>query len=309
MLDDRVLLLKETAAYAVNGPGPLANPAAGGEWSTPAGLPPGVGCIDQRTIAVYELGVVFKSRKGGSSASDEGGYWLIDRGMQASYLGAPVEAYNSLTAVRAVASETATSILFLNSDGVALHYSTLFGQWSVWKNHAGLDGVVVNGLCHYLRTDGRVFRQTPGVYADENLQIAPAIATAWIVPTEARQGLFHVWRAQFLGVWRSAHTLWVQWMFDFDETDNWSEPMPFTATTMGGDNYGDGNYGETDYGGTTPARYQWEAFIGRTCQAIRFRFTFPEAAGSFGACAELTELKLTFGVMKTTNALPEGRMG
>lgn len=98
-------------------------------------------------------------------------------------------------------------------------------------------------------------------------------------------------------------------MFDYDESGNWSEPMTWDATDMGGGGYGDGNYGDGDYGGATPGRYQFEAFIGRTCQSIRFRFTFPEAAGSFGACAELTEIKLTYGVRKNLNALPEGRMG
>jgi len=300
VLDDKVLLAKATAVYVVVGPGPLPNPAAGGEWSTPAGLPAGVGCVDQRTLAVYELGVVFKSKKG---------YWSIDRGGQATYVGAPVEAFNGLTPVRATTGETAADILFLHSDGVALHYNTLFGQWSTWKNHEGKDGVIVNGLYHYLRTDGRVFRQTVGVYADDNLQIGTAIETAWITPSEARQGKFHLWSAQFLGVWQSAHTFSVQWMFDFDADGNWSEPVTFDATDMGGGNYGAGNYGDGDYGGSSPARYQWEVFIGTACQAIRFRFTFPEAAGSFGACAELTELKLTFGVMSDLNKLPAERMG
>ena len=300
VLDDRAFLLKETAVYVVSGAGPLPNPAAGGEWSAPAGLPRGVGCTDQRTLAIFELGMVFKSKKG---------YWSIDRGGQASYIGAPVEAYNDLTPVRATGGENAADILFLHSDGPALHYNTLFGQWSPWQNHTGLDGVLVGSRYHYLRTDGRVFRRTPGVYADDNLPIRTNIETAWIVPSEARQGMFHLWRAQFLGVWLSAHVLSVQWMFDFDERGNWSEPMLFDATDMGGDAYGEGDYGEGDYGGSTPARYQFEAFIGRSCQAIRFRFTFPEAAGSFGACAELTELKLTYGVMKNLNALPEGRMG
>lgn len=139
----------------------------------------------------FELGVVFKSMKG---------YWTIDRGMQAAYIGAPAEAFNDLTAVRATTADDSSDILFLHSDGVALHYNTLFGQWATWKNHVGLDGVNVGGLYHYLRTDGRVFRRTPGVYADDNLQIAEAIETAWIVPSEARQGNFHLWRAQFLGV-------------------------------------------------------------------------------------------------------------
>ena len=300
VLDDKVLLTKATAVYVVVGSGPLPNPAAGGEWSTPAGLPPGVGCVDQRTLAVYELGVVFKAKKG---------YWTIDRGGQATYLGAPAEAFNNLTPVRVVTSETSADILFLHSDGVALHYNTLFGQWSTWGNHEGKDGVIVNGLYHYLRVDGRVFRQTPGVYADGNLHIPTVMETAWITPSEARQGKFHLWSAQFLGVWQSAHTFSVQWMYDYDEDGNWSQPVTWDATTMGGGNYGDGNYGDGDYGGATPGRYQFEVFIGTACQSIRFRFTFPEAAGSFGACAELTELKLTFGVMADLNKLPAERMG
>lgn len=300
VFDDRILLLAETACYFVTGTGPLPNPALGGEWSTPAGLPPGVGCIDQRTIAVYELGCVFNSKKG---------RWSIDRGMQASYIGAPVEAYNTLTPVRTTTSEDASEIVFLHSDGVALHYNTLFGQWGAWKNHQGIDAVIVNGLYHYLRTDGRVFRRTPGVYQDADLHIREAIETAWIVPSEARQGQMHLWTVQILGVWLSAHTLSVQWMFDFDVDGNWSEPATFDATDMGGGDYGDGNYGDGDYGGEAPQRYQWEVFIGRPCQAIRFRFTFPEAAGSFGACAELTEIKLTYGVLGNLNQLPASRKG
>lgn len=300
VMDDRVVLMKETAIYQVTGPGPLPNPAAGGEWSTPAVITSDVGCIDQRTIAIFDRGVAFKSRKG---------IFMLDRGAQVNYVGSPVEAYNGLTVTRATTIEDATQLRFLTSDGRTLLFDYLFGQWSTFQNHKGTDAVVVNGVYHYLRTDGRVFRETDGEYADENLPIATTIETAWIVPSEARQGYMRVWRAQILGVWASAHTFSVQWMFDYDVDGNWSEPVLFNATDMGGGDYGDGNYGDGDYGGTSPTRYQWEVFIGQVCQAIRFRFTFPEAAGSFGACAELTELKLTFGTKALINKLPAGQMG
>jgi hypothetical protein len=300
VMDDRVVLTKETALYQVTGTGPLADPTQGGSWASPESIASDGGCIDQRTIAVFDKGAVFKSRKGP---------YMIDRGLQVSYVGAPVEAFNDLTITRSTTVEDATQIRFLTSDGRALLFDYLFGQWSTFQNHQGLDAVVVDGVYHYLRTDGRVFRETAGEHADELQPVAMAIATAWITPSEARQGLMHVWTVQVLGVWKSAHTLNVQWMFDYDETDNWSEPVTFNATDMAGGDYGDGNYGDGDYGGATPARYQWEVFIGRTCQAIRFRFTFPEAAGTFGACAELTELRLTFGVFGNLNKLPAERMG
>ena len=300
VMDDRVVLTKETALYQVTGTGPLPDPTQGGSWASPEAIASDAGCIDQRTIAVFDKGMVFKSRKG---------LYMLDRGMQVSYVGAPVEVFNALTVTRATTVEDATQIRFLTSDGRTLLYDYLFGQWSTFQNHQGLDAVVVDGVYHYLRTDGRVFKETANEHADEQQPVATAIATAWITPSEARQGKMHVWTAQVLGVWKSAHTLSVQWMFDYDETDNWSEPVLFDATSMGGGNYGAGNYGDGDYGGSSPSRYQWEVFIGRPCQAIRFRFTFPEAAGTFGACAELTELRLTFGVFGNLNKLPAERMG
>ena len=299
VMDDAVMIFKRSAIYMVTGAGPLANPAAGGEWSTPALITSDVGCVDQRSLATIPTGLVFQSAKG---------IYQLDRGRQVSYVGAPVEAYNAQRIVRATLVEDTTQVRFLTDSGSTLLYDYLFGQWSTFTNHEGIDSITARGLYHYLRTDGRVFRQAT-TYADDNLPIPMVIETAWIRFGEARQGLQRIWHAQILGERKSAHELRVQWQTDYDEPGNWSEPVVFDATSTDGSVYGDGSYGSGVYGGDAPSRYEWTAHVGRRCEAIRFRFTFPEPSGAFGACAELTELLITGGVKGNRNKLPAARMG
>lgn len=299
VMDDALMIFKRSAIYMVTGPGPLPNPEAGGEWSTPALVTSDVGCVDQRSLATTPTGLVFQSAKG---------IYQLDRGRQASYVGAPVEAFNAQRIVRATLVDDTTQVRFLTDSGSTLLYDYLFGQWSTFTNHEGIDSATARGMYHYLRNDGRVFRQST-TYADGNLQIPMVIETAWIRFGEARQGLQRIWHAQVLGERKSAHELWMQWQTDYDEPGNWSEPVIFDATTTDGTLYGPGDFGAGDYGGASPSRYRWTAHVGRRCESIRFRFTFPEPAGSFGAAAELTELLITGGVKGNRNKIPAARMG
>lgn len=299
VMDDAVVIFKERAIYRVLGAGPLPNPSGGG-WSAPQLVTSDVGCNDQRTIVAYPDGLIFNTAKG---------WHALSRGFQVSYLGAPVEAYNGQTFVRASLIEDTREIRFLTSSGSSLLYDYLFGQWSLLSNHEGHDAVNVDGVYHYLRTDGRVFKQAD-TYADANLQIPMTVETAWIRLGEARQGFQYIRLVQLLGTWLSAHVLRVEYMTDYDEDGAW-QPLPDQETPldMGGDNYGDGNYGDGAYGGDTPARYQFTFHVGRNCQSIRFRVSFIERAGAFGACAELTELLIVGGARRNVNKLPAERMG
>jgi hypothetical protein len=299
VLDDKVIIFKRTAISMVTGPGPLANPAAGGEWSTPALVTSDVGCIDQRTIVTTPTGLMFQTAKG---------IYQLDRGLQAAYVGAPVEAYNAQRITRATLIDDATQVRFLTDDGKTLLYDYLFGQWSTFTQHAGLDSVIIAGTYHYLRTDGRVFKQSTA-YADDNLDVPMVIETAWIRLGEARQGFQRIWHAEILGEWKSAHVLRVQWMTDYTVDGNWSQPIDLDATTMGGGNYGDGSYGDGNYGGDVPEAYQFKIHVGEKGQAVRFRLSLIEAAGARGACAEFTELLITGGVKGALNKLAAGRMG
>ena len=241
-----------------------------------------MGCVDQRSLATIPTGLVFQSAKG---------IYQLDRGRQVSHVGAPVEAYNAQRIVRATLVEDTTQVRFLTDSGSTLLYDHLFGQWSTFTNHEGIDSITARGLYHYLRTDGRVFRQAT-TYADDNLPIPMVIETAWIRFGEGAAGTAaDLARADPRRAQVSTYELRVQWQTDYDEPGNWSEPVVFDATSTDGSVYGDGSYGSGVYGGDAPSRYEWTAHVGRRCEAIRFRFTFTEPSGAFGACAELTELR------------------
>lgn len=300
-LDGFKAIWTSVALYRVAGPGPLANPSAGGGWESPERVASDVGCTGQRTVAAIASGLVFNSSQG---------HQLLDRGWNVTYIGAPVERLNSQTYVRATAIQDATQVRILTSSGETLHFNTdpRIQQWSTFTNHAGLDAAIANGTYHYLRTDGRVFRETVGVYADDNLPIQMRIKTAHLRFESIRQGLQVIWHAQILGTWQSTHTLRVQWTTDYAD-ENWSEPVDLDCSSMGGDEYGDGNYGDGNYGGDAPDAYQHIVHVGERGQAISFLFTFIEPAGSFGACAELTEMVLDGGVESKVNRVRSSRMG
>lgn len=296
VMDDAVILFKRSAIYMVAGPGPLDNPEdPRGGWSAPQLITSDVGSLSQRSIAVTPAGLVFQSAKG---------IYLLDRSRGVSYVGSSVEAYNAQTITRATLVDDTTQVRFLTSSGVTLLWDYLHNQWSTWTNHLGLDAVVTGGTYYYLRTDGRVFRQSAD-YDDGGNRIPLVIETAWLHLQEQLQGFQRIYHLHVIGNRKSAHTLRVQYQTDYDV--GWSEPFTFDATSEGGSVYGEGAYGAGVYGGSSPTRYQFRVHVGRKCEAIRFRFSDYEAAGTTGAAFELTELLITGGVKGPAFKLPAAR--
>ena len=58
-------------------------------------------------------------------------------------------------------------------------------------------------IAYYLRTDDRVFEETPGVYVDDNSQIQLEVTTAWLLD-DVLQGLQLVYHLHLLGARLSA---------------------------------------------------------------------------------------------------------
>lgn len=304
--DDRVVVFKQSSIFLFNGDGPLANgDTATSGFTVPQLVTSDVGCTEPASIVLTANGHMFKSAKG---------IYLLDRSGSVNYVGAAVEGFNSQDVRRGIVMPDRTSVLFLTSAGSTLHYDYLFGQWSTFTNHAGYDAAVVNGAFNYLRTDGRMFRETIGSYSDAGTRIRMRLETAWIKMLDQLQGFQRFWYAHLLGTWVSPHQLGVQYQTDF--TTAWSDEFWLDATglssssgwitgptaqTIGvdpitGSNYGAGQYSDGPYGGTTPDLYQWRIDINEKGQAIQFRFEDFEAAGFSGASFELTELLITGGV-------------
>lgn len=294
VLDDAVVVHKTTSTMVFGGPGPDAD---GGQtqngFTLPQLLTSDAGCSSPRSIVQTPVGVMFASSKGIALLGR-------DRQMDVS-VGSPVYSYKDQTISRATLLPDRRQVVFLtgDADGRTLLYDYEHQQWSTYTNHLGFDACVVNGTYNYLRTDGRVFRETPGQFADDTSHIPMLVSTAWIKLAGYLQGFQRVIHASALGTYQSAHQLKMRYRIDYQAA--WSEPILIDMGALyGGSNYGVGNYGDGNYDGDpTPLGtvYQARWHINRRCQSIAFEFSDVEDVATFGASFELSELLLTGGVL------------
>lgn len=312
-MDDVVFVFKAGAIFAFNGDGPYetgsttsVGPVVNG-FSSSQIITSDVGCTDPSSIVLTPDGLMFKSAKG---------IYLIDRGRQVTYAGAPVETYNTQNVRRAVVLPDRTAVLFLTDSGSTLYYDYLFKQWSTFTNHEGYDAAIVDGSLYYLRTNDIVFKETVGEYSDGGARITLRFETAWLHLLEHLQGFQRFWKLLLLGTWVSPHQLGIQYRMNY--VDAWTDASWLDATgdtdsdgwitgdgaaTIGldpitGTAYGEGAFGAGVYGGTPPDEYQWRCGIHEAGQSIQFRFEDFEKAGLAGASFELTEMTIIGGVQK-----------
>ena len=291
IMDGSIYPFRETAVYVVGGPGPLPNPTEqpdtfaftpGDEVTTAAG------CTNPRSIETSPDGLLFKSAKG---------WRIIGRDRKLVDAGQDIRGFDGQGVTAATLIPKFNRILTLTNDatGSALLFDYQKGQWSRFTNHVGQDAIIFGGLYHYLRSDGRVFVETPGLYRDDNSHIPMVIEMAWLKMMGYLQGWQQIWYAQFVGEYKSAHLLRVRFRLNYEL--QWSAPFDldvnanFTAT-----DYGDGAYGAGPFGSTGSSVYQRRIHIGKACQAIQFQIQDVEATSDFGAAFELSELVLTGGM-------------
>lgn len=305
--DDRLIVWTDRAIYTFAGDGPNVDGSTsdlGSGFSRVQTVPTDVGCTEPASVVLTPNGYMFKSAKG---------YYLLGNDFSVAYVGSKVEAFNAQTVRRATLLPDRTQVVILTDSGSTLLYDHLFNEWSTFTNHEGHDSAVVSNQYYYLRTDGRVFRETVGEYSDAGVRIRLRLETAWIHMVEHLSGFQKFWNFHLLGTWSSAHQLGVQYQTDY--THGWTDAVWFDATgessgtgwisgsnvvgvePISGSDYGDGEYGDGSYGGTSPGEYAWRLDLYETGQSIQFRFEDFEADGFAGPSFELTELVVTGAVI------------
>lgn len=291
IMDGAVYPFRETAVYVIGGPGPLPDPTVQPDTFsfTPGDVVTSdVGCTTPRSIVTTPDGLAFKSQKG---------WRLIGRDRKVADIGGDARGFDDQGVAAATLIPRGQRILLLTSDpgGATLHYDYQRGQWSRYTNHVGLDALILGGLYYYLRSDGRVFVETPGVYRDDGSHIPMVIEMSWLKMAGYLQGWQQIWYAQFVGEYKSAHTLRVRFRLNYEL--QWSAPFDldvdnnFTASV-----YGSGAYGAGPYGSVGSTVYQRRIHVGKPCQAIQFQIQDVEQTANFGAAFELSELVLTGGI-------------
>jgi hypothetical protein len=295
-MDDKLVIFKQSGIFYITGLGPTATGDLN-DFGLPIQIPSGdVGCSSSNSIVLTPQGLLFQSLNG---------IYLLDRGLNCTYKGAPVEAYTAPTG-QGLTITSATLVpnqwvIFTTSSGVALVYDYFYDQWSTFTNHPAFDAdlwIGGNNLFVWASAStGVLYKQTQNAYSDNGLPIPFSLTTSWLTFAQI-QGYQRVYHAFLLGQYKGAHTLNVGVGYDYDSPFSAVAAIP-VSTSLGLTTFGQASpFGnESPFGGAFQgaAVYQWRLDLLRKCQAVRFQITDVEAAPGNEAFS-LSSLGLLVGV-------------
>ena len=261
-MDSNLLVFGSHGIWAVAGSGPDSTGA--GQAFQVQLVSSAAGCRDPGSLALTPDGIIFKSSKG---------FMLINRGLQVSYIGDAVTAYNADNVVAADVIPNTNEVRFLCRSGTTLLYDYQYQQWCPHSNN-GVDSIIFGGNYYVLTTAGLVLEEQAGVYADNGTAFFYSVTTAWLKPG-AIQGFGRLWKVLLEGNFPSGIGVLVQIAYDY----NPSIVDSFTFTPGS-------------------ALRQFRVFPSRqTCQAMRLSITDTGALSSSQKLA-LNSIDLEVGLRK-----------
>lgn len=234
-MDDKLVLFKGApgysgAIYYINGVGPdnLGTTAPGcslGNYSQPIFVSSIVGCMNQKSIVLTQEGLMFQSDKG---------IWLLSRSLEVSYIGAPVERFNSSLVNSAVTVPDSNRVLFTLNTGEYLMYDYFYKQWGDFKGAPAISSCIYQGLHTILNSYGQVLQETPNQYLDGSNPVLLSFTTSWI-NLASLQGYERFYEFRLLAKFLSPHSLNIEVAYDYNGSvvhgvlitpQNYSSPVP-----------------------------------------------------------------------------------
>jgi hypothetical protein len=270
-MDDKLIIFKGNAIYYINGTGP-DNTASNNQYSQPIFITSTVGCMNQQSIVFMPNGLMFQSDKG---------IWLLSRGLDASYIGAPVEQYNSGTVESAQNIPETNQVRFILNTGITLMYDYYYGQWGTFVGVPALSSCIFQGLHSFINKFGGVYQETPGLYVDGSNPVLMQFTTGPI-RLDALQSYQRAYEFFLLGEYVSPHKLQIGILYDYATYPSQTvliSPTNFNPT------YGNSSpYGEGSYGGNSTTE-EWRIHLkNQRCSAIGISLQ-EVYDGSFGVAA------------------------
>jgi len=275
-MDDKLIIFKEKSIYYIYGAGP--NSQGRGVFSPPQPIASDVGCVNHNSIVLMPHGLMFKSQKG---------IYILDRSLQVTYIGAPVEDYNQYDVVSATLVEDKNNIIFLLSGGQpALVFDYYHNQWSTYYNHTGKDACMHQGKYTFATTSDRIKRNTPGAFVDGSFVIPLLVKTGWIQPAGLQRWM-RVYSFSLLGHFKSGHKIKIKVYQDYNDT-NVTQTFEFdTSTGQSGDE---------------PLQFTGN-IANQKCQAIQFEIYDDDRLSTYESM-ELTAISLEVGIKQGLNKQP-----
>ncbi len=217
-MDDKLIVFKKDAAYYMTGTGP-DNTGANNDFSDPTFITASVGTDNPNSIVLTPTGLMFQSDKG---------IWILGRDLSTTYVGAPVEAYNSNVVMSAQAIPGTNQVRFTLDNNITLVYDYFVGQWQTHTNIYSISSTLYQGVQTYLNKFGQVYQEKAGSYVDGSIPVLMSFTTSWIT-LSGIQGYQRFFEMYLLGTYLTPFKLNVQMAYDYT-------PSPVQATLVLPDN-------------------------------------------------------------------------
>jgi hypothetical protein len=295
-MDDKLIIFKDRAIFAINGDGPDFTGA--GSYPEPVLVTSDVGCNEPRSVVLTGAGLLFKSAKG---------IYLLDRSLQVTYIGAPVEDYNGLTLTSATMVPGSNQVRWTSSGsvviedaprtGVGLVYDYVFNQWGTFTNHDAVAATVWNGVYTLGKSDGRTWTEDSTTFADAGAWVRLKLTTSWLTFAGV-QGFQRIYRVGVLGDYKSDHSLRIRLGYNYSAGFPYSQDLD-AETLVGAGTWGsDATWGSGSlWGGADPVEWFCARPERQKCAAIRVSIEDVQTDTS-GEGFSISNLALLVGVKR-----------
>lgn len=288
-MDDKLIIFKQNSIRYISGQGP--NPdGTNDDYGSTTLITTDAGCINSRSIVETPEGLMFKSSKG---------IYFLNRGLQVSYIGAPVERWNEYFITSAVLMADNNQVRFTLENDAILVYDYFVETWVIFTPLAAVDSILWNGSHTLITSSGRVQIQNVGIWTDNGTGYSMEVMTGWLT-FGGIQGFQRLYKLTLLGSYNSNHVLDCTLYYDYNnasfQTINVIPQVPST--------YGEGDYGDEPYGGDFDL-YQYELRNQRQkCMSVKIKIRDSAVAGeTLDRGYELSNIRFSYGVIGGANRL------
>lgn len=298
-MDDKLILFKKNAGvYYLTGDGP-DNTGANSDYGDFVFVTSTVGCSNQASIVFIPPGLMFQDGTGK-------GIWLLGRDLSTTYIGAPVEQFNSQRITSAFAIPGTNQVRLTLDGGGMLVYDYYYQQWSTFSNTnlSAISSCLYEELHTFIDKYGQAYQETPGAYLDGTIPVTLSLTTGWI-NVAGLQGYERIYDMYLLGQYYSPHKLAVSLAYDY-------APAPSQQSIISPLNYSapwgsDPSWGFSSPWGGAHQLEQWRIHTQRQlCESFQVTLTeiFDSSYGvSAGVGLTLSNMNLRIGLKKSVRPI------